>query len=555
MPQSNNNFKSIPDVAANNLLKEMIGSVMYFSNMTEYSALVEEKLQALSGWDMVKFIEFSISRGCFVSREISSFYHNRRNLDFYSSDSPLIRQLHESHSIVVRELKGNSLQEKYEKNLQKEGYNFIYLFPVIVREKFVGLLACYSKSDTPAEESALSLIELTGEILAIAQETLFCRKKLEEFHKTINDYEETFIELESVKILGELSSGTAFEINNLLTGILGNIELLERYEKNPVTKNLIADIKSSTIIGRESIKNLQEFKKLDIKEDYTTVELDSLLKKAVELTRSKWREESWARSIEYKIEMDFRQNPLVTGSPSSLTGAFVMAIFKAIESIPDGGKINISTDKCEELAVIRIESIKNPSAQSSMGMFDPFFQTADSPDTGSNISAAKKIIKLHQGEMTYETRITSGITITIKLPVLKSSGDEKEVKISPQETMIGNILVVEDDITVLKLVQNVLEVEGFKVKIAQTGDAALKILKENPIDILMTDLGMPGMSGYQLASKAREINPDIPIILATGWESRIDKNKIQQNNINYIVGKPFLFSELFDVINQLLKKV
>lgn len=549
---TSNDIKQLNNLndASNNILKEIIGSAMFFSNMMEYSAFVEEKMKVLSGWDMVQFIEYSISRGCFICREFSGQYHDTKSLDFYSPESPVIRQLNESHEILIRDLTIDNLTERYEKKLSRDEFKYVYIAPIIVREKFVGVLTCYSKSETKAEPIDLSVLDVVAEILALAQEMYFYRKKLDGAEKTINDYEDTFIDLESVRILGDLTTGTAFEINGLLTGILGQVEFLERNENNTMKLQLLSEVKKAALVGRDAIKNLQEFKNLDIKEEFTVVEIDRIVNKALELTRSKWRDESWAKNIEYKIEMDLRQVPPISGSPSALTEAFISAILKALESIPDGGKISISTYREGDNAVVSFEAVKSHG----ISIFDPFFDNPDGSRATPNLSAARKIIKRHHGEMTMETKLTSGTEIIIKLPITEYLESVDESPSHIETNLTATILFVDDDQIVRSLVKDVMEVEGFKVLTAENGFKALSILKNSNIDILMTDLGMPGMSGFQLASEARKLLPDIPIIMATGWESRIDRKKVEQNKIDYIVGKPFLFAEIFEVVANTLHK-
>ena len=547
-----NDIKQINSIneTGNNILKEIIGSAMFFSSMKEYSTLVEEKMKELSGWDMIQFVEYSISRGCFICREVAGQYHDTKSLDFYSPESPVIRQLNESPEILIRTLNEDNPSERYEKKLLRDGFRNIYIAPIIVREKFVGVLACYSKSEKKANPIDLSILDIVAEILALAQEMYFYRKKMDEAAKIINDYEDTFIDLESVKILGDLTTGTAFEINGLLTGMLGQVEFLERGEESSSKLQLLGEIKKAALMGRDAIKNLQEFKNLDLKEEFTVVEIDRIVNKALELTRSKWRDESWAKNIEYKIEVDLRQVPPISGSPSALTEAFITAILKSLEGIPDGGKMSISTNCDANNVVVTFAAVKSQG----VAIFNPFFDTLDAAKTGSNLSAARKIIKRHHGEMTMETKLTSGTEIVIILPITEFSGDIEEISPIERSDLNATILFVDDDQIVRSLVKDVMEVEGFRVLTAENGFKALDILKKGDIDILMTDLGMPGMSGFQLASEARLLLPEIPIIMATGWESRIDRKKVEQNKIDYIVGKPFLFAEIFEVVANTLQK-
>jgi len=548
------NIRAKLNATDNFILKEMIGSAMYFSNWREYSALLEEKLRLLSGWDMIKIAEFSISRGCFISRDIPGLFSDREVLNFYSASSPVIQETYKSHDVILRKFNKVETPEQYEKKLMMEGYKNANLISILVREKFVGVLACFSKSGEALSARDISLMNIVAELLAITQEMFYFRKRMNENQKTIVDYEEAFIELESAKIMENLSSGITFEINNLLSGILEQAEMLERQADKSQQRLLIEEIKQSILTGREAIKNLEEFKKLHMEREFSIVEIDKILKKAVELTKPKWRDEAWARNIEYKFEMDIRQVSPVMGSTSALLEAFITIIFKLLETIRDGGKIIISTSGEHDSVQISFDASREMEHQFGIGTFDPCFPVWEGSKVVPNISAATKIIKRHYGNIEIGNKSGSGAVITINLPAIEDGNRDLDKKARIITKSTANILVVEDDQTVRSLLKDVLEVEGFNVTTALSGSRALEILKRDEFDVLMTDLEMPQMSGYELAAEVRKMYPKLAIILAADWESRIDKGKIKQGLFDYIVEKPFLFSEIFEVIMKCLFK-
>ncbi|MCD4784485.1 MAG: response regulator [Candidatus Eremiobacteraeota bacterium] len=535
------------------LLREIAGSALFFSNIPEYSTLVEEKLKILSGWDMVRIIEHSISRGCFISRDIRAPFMENRNMDFFSPNSPVIQEVKSSENIVTIKLDAAEIKSRYEKKLIKNGFKYAYLTPIGVRNKFVGVLAAFSKNEEPADDIDLSLLSLTSEILALSQEMYFNSKKLCDFEKVVDNYENARIELESAKILEELSSGIVFKSNNLLAGILGYIDLFEKNTGDMDSQSLFKQIKRASVSISETVATLQELRKLGARQDPCPLDINRLIKRVIELTKPKWKDESWARNIEYKLEVDLRPLHFISGNSSRLMEALIIILFQAIESIPRGGRIIIESQGNEDEVVLSFHAIQESGLQSGLTIFDPFLQDRAGPKIGPDIEVARKIMKRHNGQLLVESKIGRGNIITIKLPVTK---DEILIKEYSEGTLkeTGTLLVVEDEQIVRELLRDKLKSEGFKVTVAENGQEALNYLREKEFDLLLTDLGMPGMSGNQLSVEAKELWPDMPIILATGWESRIDRNKLKEYKIDYVVGKPFQFNEIINVILESLIK-
>jgi CheY-like chemotaxis protein len=125
---------------------------------------------------------------------------------------------------------------------------------------------------------------------------------------------------------------------------------------------------------------------------------------------------------------------------------------------------------------------------------------------------------------------------------------EKEVK-QPM-----TILVIDDDERVRTLLRNILLFGGYRVVEASDGESGMRHLEEGGFDMVLTDLGMPGMNGWEVTKLIKTRIPDLPVALITGWGTNLDGKKIEESGVDWIIGKPFQVNEILEVVN-LFKKV
>jgi CheY-like chemotaxis protein len=542
------------DEATKNILREIIGSALFYSTWSEFAGLMEEKLKVLSGWDLVKVVEYNISRECFVNRDITGAIKCKRILDFYSPDSPIIQKIQEIEGPLARKLEPKSNGDNYEKNLFKDGYRWANMAPIVVRDKFLGIVACFSKKEEEAKAKDISMLEVAAEILSISQEMHFYRKRFNEFHKKIEKLEDDLINTEADRMLVEFSANTIFNLNSVLTGILGQLEMLEKSVNDANVLNTVEDLKNKTLAGRENLRDLEEIRKVNLSRDIEEIDLTSIVKKAVNLTSSKWRDESWAKNIEYRVEMDLRDTPPINGNAALILHGFMNAILKAIESIPQGGKIFIQTVSDQNTAIV-ISTTQASDSISMESLGNPFLPEISPAETSRSMDLVDEILKRHNGRFELENKIGGGIKMKFEFPSIETQlAEQPSDHLDEVINVAPRILVVEDDPSVRALLENLLKMEGYSVVLASKGQTAIELLYDQKFDLMFTDLGMPGMSGYQLSVRVRDIDPALPIVMITGWESRLDRDKMEEFNIDHILAKPFLFSEVIEVIEKSLSK-
>ena len=163
------------------------------------------------------------------------------------------------------------------------------------------------------------------------------------------------------------------------------------------------------------------------------------------------------------------------------------------------------------------------------------------------------IINRHSGTITADSVEGKGTTFTINLPILdKIAGEEEKAKPILKQQKKAIILVIDDEEDVRELLFDVLTDSGHEVEIASDGFQGVEMFKKKSFDLVFTDLGMPGMSGWQVAEKIKAINDSVPIALITGWnvELNINKSEMKGNWIDFVVQKPFEMNQILKLVQE-----
>ena len=368
--------------------------------------------------------------------------------------------------------------------------------------------------------------------------------------------QEQIVSYERLRALGEMASGVAHDFNNVLGTILGRSQLMQRRETNKEVLRGLSIIEKAAHDGSMTVKRIQEFSRVRTDHEFATLDLNAVLEDAIEMTRTRWVDEAQKAGKQVKLESTFSESISVKGNISELRELFINFILNAVDAIEHKGTITISTEVEEDCAVVRLaDTGKGMSAAVQRKLFDPFFSTKGSQGTGLGMSIAYGTIQRHRGRIELTTKEGVGTTFLIYLPV--SDKKENTHTVSKAESPgqgTGRILVVDDEEDLRMTVTDILEDEGYSIIAAPGGKEALALLKENEFDLMVTDLGMPGMSGWDLARTCRELYPQVSIILLTGWGATLDPEEATKAGIDKIMEKPFDIVELLDTVQDLVSQ-
>ena len=368
---------------------------------------------------------------------------------------------------------------------------------------------------------------------------------------------EQFSQMEKLSALGELASGVAHDFNNTLAGILGRAQLLQRTnDPEKIQRGLEIIIKAAED-GANTVKRIQDFARQRKDQNFELVALDQILFDVSEITRPRWKDSAEASDIHITLALEIRSKSKVMGDESELRDVLVNMVFNAVDAMPNGGQLTLRVEDADDRVVIVVsDSGTGMTPEVRSRIFDPFFTTKGKTGMGLGLAVSFGIIRRHDGTIEVESEAEQGTTFRISLPVAKNAAASKSAERAelPSASSVNkeantvrmevdkfqpNILVVDDEEPVRELLQDILEGAGCRVYLAPGGREALALFDSRSFHGVLTDVGMPGMSGWELAQAIRGQNQNIPIAVVTGWGEAVGSSKQKEAGVNWVITKPF----------------
>jgi CheY-like chemotaxis protein len=350
---------------------------------------------------------------------------------------------------------------------------------------------------------------------------------------------------EKLRVLGEMVSGVIHDVNNMLGSILGRAQLVRMKTDVAEIKRNVEQIEMVALQAGETVKRLLEFTRQGHRTDMQTVALAGVMADALEVTRHRWESQAQQRGILYTIETSFDPDATVDGIHSELVDAIANMILNALDAMPSGGPLQLITqvqgDMCK-LSVI--DDGIGMTAEQATNVFSPFFTTKGSEGTGLGLAVVNGIVTRHGGDVSVESTPGQGSKFTVSLPYSRRLVQAAPVGEHPLDSGLCRVLLVDDDLTILDVIGEALRSSGHEVQTCDAGAAAIMAMEEGQFDVLVTDLGMPGVNGWDVARRARQLNPPLPVIVISGWGAQITQDQMELAGVSLILPKPFRLEQI-----------
>jgi signal transduction histidine kinase/ActR/RegA family two-component response regulator len=383
------------------------------------------------------------------------------------------------------------------------------------------------------------------------------QRHVEELNHYIAEQErirEQFSQIEKLSALGELASGVAHDFNNTLAAILGRAQLMAMRNRDPEVNRGLKIIAKAAEDGAKTVKRIQDFARQRRDHDFAPVAVDQLLLDVAEVTRPRWKDLSEANNVHISLDTRIRSKALVNGDASELREVLVNMIFNAVDAMPTGGRLTLSAEdgnECVEICVGDTGVGMSPEVRSRI--FDPFFTTKGQAGLGLGLAVSYGIVRRHEGTFKVESEVGRGTTFRISLPIAVGvAPPQTESEECPRLTLVTTsnkprILVVDDEPCVRELMGEILEFEGYDATLAANGNEALKLFQPGKFDAVFTDVGMPGMNGWELARAIRELDREVPLAVITGWGEAVSSDEQVTAQVNWVVTKPFKVRQVTEI--------
>jgi PAS domain S-box-containing protein len=368
------------------------------------------------------------------------------------------------------------------------------------------------------------------------------------------ELQDHLLQHEKLRALGELAGGVAHDFNNILGIILGRSQLLQRIVEDDEVRRGLRTIERAAFDGGETVRRIQDFARARTERNFENLRLNSLLEEVVEITRTRWKDQAEVRDVRIDVELHLDGVPEIRGNASELREVYTNLIFNAVDAMPEGGRIAITTRTEDGEAVTEVrDNGTGMSEDVSARIFDPFFTTKGTNGMGLGMSVVFGIVQRHKGRIGVESRPGGGTCFTLRFPGASAEAKVDEREAAPAADRPARILVIDDENEIAELVTDILEANGHSVRSASNGPDGLRLLEAEAFDVLFCDLGMREMSGWEVVKAVRAKDPVIGVALLTGWGATLSEEKVGEHGIDAVLNKPFEMKQLLQTVGRLLE--
>ncbi len=370
--------------------------------------------------------------------------------------------------------------------------------------------------------------------------------------------EQTLIQSEKLRSIGTITAGISHEFNNILAIISGKIQLLKmRYADNKELTEEFGTVLRAVNDGAKISDRMLSFTKTE-KDDtgFEPNDICDLINQSIDFTMPRWKNEAQAKGINYQMNMEgMKEVSSILCNPTKIREVFINIIINALDAMPEGGNISFSTWSVKDTVFVGISDTgEGMSEDVKKNIFDPFFTTKTPVGTGLGMSMAYGIITRHGGRIEVKSEIGKGSTFTLQFPTTVNAVRPITTPEQNQETNEKNlrILVVDDEETICNILDKFLSGSGHKVKTVDNGADAINIIKAEYFDLVLCDLAMPNVSGYDVVKVLNGLENRQKIGIITGWGDEFKPAVGEEFKVDFVVRKPFDFSELVKHINDVI---
>lgn len=394
--------------------------------------------------------------------------------------------------------------------------------------------------------------------------------RLEE-EKERDRLEKQLRQAQRLEAVGTLAGGIAHDFNNLLQGMSAHVEYLLHNCDRPVVGQHLKDLEMLVDRAGDLIQRLLAFSRRT-EPDKKIISASRVAENALQILRR-----TIPKMIGLHVELDREEDTLVNGDSGQLEQVLINLIKNAVDAVEgsSGGEVSVSCSR-SSLSGVETLSKRLPGGEyvlltvsdTGTGMdretveqiFDPFFTTKEvGRGTGLGLAAVYGIVSDHGGGITCYSEPGQGTTFRVYLPAAGRRGDEEQAagkKASRSLRGSEGLLLVDDEDLILEVTSEMLRDSGYRVFKARSGEEALEIYNNNSqsIDVVILDLGMPGMGGEKCLQRLLEINGQLKIIVASGYLEHKIKKDPGKYGASAFVGKPYRMDRLLGVLRDVLEE-
>ncbi len=450
----------------------------------------------------------------------------------------------------------------------EHGVTSLLLLPVHEDDALFGILLLGSSEPGVFSSENISWLNYISTQISIAAKKANLLNRLEETVRTLEETRDQMVQTEKFRALGQLASGVAHDFNNTLASIIGRAEiLLEKLSRKDLSSKEIREslelILKSASDGAQTVRRLQSYTRQIRREDLRPVDVNAIAEDVRQITLPQWKGEAEKSGIHYDFKIETGEVLPVMGNVSEIREAVVNLVLNALDAMPGGGELTITTGMDRGKVFISVkDSGKGIPPDIRDRIFEPFFTTKDT-GTGLGLAVVKGIVDRMGGEIEFTSWEGTGTIFTLLFPpadeaklALAKHEEEtaKELEKTEIPPSVAKILVIDDQPEVLEVIVEQLKMLGYDATGLTDPAAALEECEKSEYTLIISDIGMPGISGWKFLELLREKGVKTPVVLISGWANGVSMDEVQSRGASGIISKPFRPADLKGEIERVLSR-
>jgi CheY-like chemotaxis protein len=356
-----------------------------------------------------------------------------------------------------------------------------------------------------------------------------------------------------------MAAGVAHDFNNILNGILGRSQLLlGATAHGPADPESLASslrlIETLAQQGADAVRRIQDSVSIR-KERSDVLDVNEVVRLGVELMRPHLGGGDGGTAQPVAVHCELEDVPLISGNALELLQALSNLVFNAVDAMPGGGVLTLRTRTEGEWIRLEVSDTGVGIADEVMSRLFVKFHTTKPEGNGLGLSIVHALVTRMGGTIDVASTVGKGTTFTILLPVRDAGANAKPPRPEPHPASrrTARVLVVDDEPYNLEFYGDCLALHGHTVVVASDGQSALEQHQREQPDLVITDLTMPGMSGWELAAELKRRDPVLPVIMLSGWGAQEEEAHSRGLEIDLLLSKPIAIEDLLASVQQALR--
>jgi len=434
------------------------------------------------------------------------------------------------------------------------GLNALVAAPLLVENHVFGvLLAARNEAESFSSGDCEFLRQLSAHV-ALAAHQVELYTKLQQAYEELRESQDTILQQERLRALGQMASGIAHDINNAISPVTLYADALleQEAQMSAQGREYLRVIQRAIDDVGQTVARMREFyRQRESRADLAPLDLNPLVNQVLALTSARWRDLPQERGVVIDVRTELASGlPRILGTESDIRDALTNLIFNAVDAMPDGGTLTLRTHAGAQSVELEVcDTGGGMDEETRRRCLEPFFTTKGERGTGMGLAMVYGMVQRHDAQIEIESALGVGTTVRVQFRPAPSNAAAAAKSAASRPHRPLRLLVVDDDPLVAQSLLHVLNHEGHAVVTADGGQAGIDAFSaafqaDRPFDVVMTDLGMPYVDGRAVAASVKAISPHTPVLLLTGWGQRLSTEQTVPEHVDRLLSKPPKLAEL-----------